>query len=69
MASPLLDVKHMSRKWQVTVLERLMSKILTQIGFIFPRLCYLTHRFLLKKGEFGNVIQDNCGNVVQMIHW
>ena len=34
-APPSADVKHMSRKCQLTVLVRLMSKILTQKGFIF----------------------------------
>ena len=29
------DVRHISRKWEVTVLERLMTKILTKTGFIF----------------------------------
>ena len=35
MALPSANIKHKFKIWQVTVLERLISKILTQIGFIF----------------------------------
>lgn len=35
VAQPSANIKQMSKKWQVAVLERLISKILTQTGFIF----------------------------------
>ena len=65
MAPPLSDVKHMSKKWEVAPLEWLMSKILTYPGFIFSRPISFDPSVL---GEFGKVLQDNCSNVVQIIH-
>lgn len=57
MAPPLSDVKHMSRKWEVALLEWLMSNILTYPGFIFCRPISFDPSV---QGEFGKVLQDNC---------